>query len=84
MLINVTEICMYVLKSTFDGINLVQMTRSNTCSRVVNGVHKESLLDHLHTADPMSVGSFVYPDLPFGEHSLVTFQLWSINVRTNI
>ena len=52
-----------------DANNLIQLVKFNTCSRTINGVRKESLLDNIYVDDR----DFREPT--FGDHLLVFVEL---------
>ena len=55
--------------------NLIQMVNETTWSRTINGIRKESLLDHVYLNNPASVLN-VFNNTPlFGDHSLVLVEL---------
>ena len=57
----------------FSDRELMQLVDFPTWSRTVNGVLKESILDHIYTQDPTSVGDLYSITPCFGDHLLLIF-----------
>ena len=56
-----------------------------TWSRIVNGVEKESLLDHVYVTDLATIKAVHYLEPVFGDHVLVIIELHSkIDLATNV
>ena len=55
--------------------NLVQLVQFKTWSRTINGVRKESTLDHIYTDDATLVTEVIYKVPTFGDHNLVIAKL---------
>ena len=55
--------------------NLVQIVTGTTWSRVINGVKKESLLDHVYVKNAASVLNMSLKKPIFGDHSLVLVEI---------
>ena len=55
--------------------NLVQMVTETTWSRTINGVRKDSLLDHVYVNNAAIVLSVNLIDPVFGDHSLIVVKL---------
>ena len=65
--------------------NLIQMVEFETWSRVINGVKKESTLDHIYANDMMSILDVSYKVPPFGHHVLVIAELsFAVNFEKKI
>ena len=59
--------------------NLVQLVQFKTWSRTINGVRKESTLDHIYTDDATLVTEVTFKVPTFGNHNLVIAKL---SIRT--
>ena len=57
----------------FSDRELMQLVDFPTWSRTVNGVLKESILDHIYNQDPTSVGDLYSITPCFGDHLLLIF-----------
>ena len=55
--------------------NLIQIITETTWSRVINGIKKESVLDHVFVANVASVINVSYKPKLFGDHTLVVVDL---------
>ena len=55
--------------------NLIQIVNFDTWSRIVNGIKKSSLLDHIYVLNPATVLDISHYLPPFGDHLLVTAKL---------
>ena len=58
---------------------LIQMVNFNTWSRNVNGIRKESLLDHVYVNNSATVNNVKFTTPTFGDHVLIMVE---INVKT--
>ena len=69
------------LKNFATESNLIQIVDFNTWSRTINGIKKESLLDHIYLNNVETLLA-VYFDTPiFGDHVLVMATLFNKNVK---
>ena len=60
----------------FIAVNkLFQLVNFCTWSRTINGIVKESLLDHIYTDDVALVRNLFFKDPTFGDHKLIIFEL---------
>ena len=78
--LNMKGIHRYPFKRYFEAMdenlgdfNLLQMVNFNTWSRVVNGVVRESAIDHLYCSDPSSVTDLHCCEPIFGDHKMIMF-----------
>ena len=55
--------------------NLIQMVSEATWSRVINGIKKESLLDHVYVKNAATVHNLTVKPQLFGDHKLVVVEL---------
>ena len=55
--------------------NLVQLVNFETWTRTINGIRKESTLDHIYTDDPSLVNQLTFKIPTFGDHYLIIAQL---------
>ena len=60
--------------------NLLQVVDFNTWSRTINGIKKESLLDHVYIINLETFDSIYQENLIFGDHLLVIVKLTIINL----
>jgi hypothetical protein len=70
----------YAFKNYFDYFDevmldtvCIQLVKFHTWSRVVNGAHRESILDHLYTQNPCQIRNLQEFKPIFGDHSIVIF-----------
>ena len=59
--------------------NLVQLVHFKTWARTINGIRKESTLDHIYTDDATLVTEVTFKVPTFGDHNLVIAKL---SIRT--
>ena len=79
------ELRQYAFRAYFDdfervlsGTDLVQMVNFPTWSRTINGVVKESLLDHFYSNNPLSI-SDIHPVEPiFGDHCMIVASICTV------
>jgi hypothetical protein len=67
----------YAFKNYFDDMNIAfsdlileQLITFPTWTRVVNGVTRESILDHVYSSDPTSIANISSACPVFGDHLL--------------
>ena len=60
-------------------LDLIQLVRCNTWSRIVNNIFRESLLDHIYVNDPTICSDVTTLKPCFGDHKLVMIELLIIN-----
>ena len=59
------------LNDCFSHLNLIQLVKFETWSRIINNVVITSTIDHVYVKDPTKITS-VYPIIaPFGDHKLI-------------
>jgi endonuclease/exonuclease/phosphatase family metal-dependent hydrolase len=70
----------YPFKKYFDymgdelaELNLVQMVNFSTWSRIINGVKRMSILDHIYTSDPTAISNLYSENPIFGDHVVLIF-----------
>ena len=63
------------LIDTFDPLGLIQIVDFNTWSRLVNGVWRKSLLDHVYVKDITTVDNLEPNEVLTGDHILLTFTI---------
>ena len=70
----------YQFKSYFDEFdsifldsNLTQMVNFATWSRVINNVHRESIIDHIYCTNPVLVNTIYNIKPIFGDHLMIIF-----------
>ena len=56
-------------------LDLIQLVRCNTWSRIVNNIFRESLLDHIYVNDPTICNDVTTLKPCFGDHMLVMVEL---------
>jgi hypothetical protein len=71
----------YAFRSYFEdfdeamsGKTCIQLVNFPTWSRVVNGVHRESAIDHIYTPNPCQIRGFHNVKPYFGDHSAIMFE----------
>ena len=64
--------------------NLVQLVQFKTWSRTINGVIKESTLDHIYTDDATLVNDVFYKVPTFGDHKLIVAKLSIRNENSSV
>ena len=55
--------------------NLVQLINTWTWSRIVQGVQRQSILDHVYSTNPLSITDLKFIKPIFGDHLLVTLKI---------
>ena len=60
---------------------LFQIVNFCTWSRTINGVKKESLLDHIYTDDVALIKNLFFKEPTFGDHKLIVIEL-EVNYKT--
>ena len=63
------------LNDTFENLNLIQLVKFPTWSRLINGTLKTSLLDHIYTNDHTVINNITYFEPEIGDHRCVTFNI---------
>ena len=63
------------LNEVVQSLNLSQIVREITWSRVVNGSIKESILDHIYIKDVTLVGGLAVTSPEVGDHKLIKFDI---------
>ena len=69
------------MDDNFSNLNLVQMVEFPTWSRSVNGTHRESILDHIYTANPTSFSNLYSKTPIFGDHVMLMFSYGCKNYK---
>ena len=69
------------LKSFATECNLLQVVDFNTWSRTINGIKKESLLDHAYIDNLETFDSIYHENPIFGDHLLVIVKLTIKNLH---
>ena len=64
-----------------DSMGFHQIIREETWSRLVEGIHRKSCLDHLYVTDINVINSYKILDLNIGDHSAVLVDI-KINQKT--
>ena len=64
-----------LLQSKFNDINLIQIVKFNTWSRLVENTWKESCLDHIYTNDTTSMININSNTPLMGDHKIITATL---------
>jgi endonuclease/exonuclease/phosphatase family metal-dependent hydrolase len=79
------ELRQYAFRAYFDdmervlsGSDLVQMVNFPTWSRTINGVVKESLLDHLYSNNPLSISDIHSVEPIFGDHYMIVASMCTV------
>ena len=57
----------------FNELNFDQLVNFPTWSRMVNNIHKESILDHIYVTNPLSTTNIMHSKPTFGDHEIITF-----------
>ena len=70
------------IRPMFKTNNLLQLVDFNAWSRTINGVKKESLLDHIYSNNCESVDSVYYKTPVIGDHQLVILKLSSLTLQS--
>ena len=63
------------LSQAFDPLGIIQLVDFVTWKRLVNGVWRSSILDHVYTDDVSNVSNLGPVDTIIGDHSLVMMSL---------
>ena len=63
---------------------LTQIVEFPTWSRIINGIRKESLLDHVYLNNMATFNSVYYDSPVFGDHVLVITELSLLTVTTKV
>ena len=71
------------LRDFATDLNLIQVVDFNTWSRTINGILKESMLDHVYLNNPATLHSVYYETPVFGDHVLVITELNFIKADVN-
>ena len=63
------------LRLVFDPLGLIQMVEFETWKRLVNGVWRTSILDHVYTDDVMNISDLQPVETVIGDHVLIKMTL---------
>jgi hypothetical protein len=79
------ELRQYAFRAYFDdfervlsGTDLVQMVNFPTWSRTINGVVKESLLNHFYSNNPLSISDIHSVEPIFGDHYMIAASICTV------
>ena len=64
-----------LLNASVELLGLVQLVDFYTSSRLVNGIWRESILDHVYTQDVTMVRNLTPKDMLIGDHKMVMFEI---------
>ena len=64
-----------LLQSRFNDLNLIQLIKFNTWSRLVDNIWKESCLDHLYTNDTTTISNITSIIPIMGDHKIISATL---------
>ena len=62
--------------------NLNQCCDKNTWSRVINGVVKQSLVDHIYGTQTGIISNLKLIDLVYGDHKMLEFSVTKMNISS--
>ena len=64
--------------------NLSQIVDFCTWSRTINGIRKESLLDHVYVNNPAVINTVTFETPLFGDHVLILVNLNMSHIASNL
>ena len=63
------------------GALAIQLVDFPTWSRSVNGILRESVIDHIYVPDPSAISELKGTKLIFGDHQMITFNINSDSTK---